>query len=144
MNQLSISCHHLYSAELSSLTSVEEKLIAIGISYCLITKFHINSESQKPTNVSYQKLVKDHVTVFVNDVVGVSRVLPLSINDVAEQICVIWVGLNTPKLKDISRLMSVSRSHVSQALLWLKENNLLYKDIEINLKEMRQWQDAKD
>ena len=117
MNQLSISCHHLYSAELSSLTLIEEKLIAIGIFYCLVTKFHINSESQKSTNVNYQKLVKDHVTVFANDVVEVSRILPSIIDDVVEQIRVIWVDLNTPKPKDISRLMSVSRSHVSQALL---------------------------
>ncbi len=144
VNQLSIPCHHLYPAELSSLTPVEEKLIAIGISYCLITKFHIDPESQKPTNVSYRKLVKGHVTVFANDVVGVSRVLPPSIDDVADQIRVIWVGPNTPKPKDISRLMSVSRRRVCQALLWLKENNQLYENIEINLREMSQWGDAED
>src|SRR5437762_8905436 len=112
MNQLSISCHHLYSAELSSLTSVKEKLITIDIFYCLITKFHIDSESQKSTNVSYQKLVKDHVTVFANDVVEVSRVLLPSINDVADQIHIIWVGPNMSKPRDISRLMSVSRRHI--------------------------------
>ena len=117
MNQLSIPCHHLYPAELSSLTLIEEKLIAIGIFYCLVTKFHIDFELQKSTNVNYQKLVKDHVTVFANDVVRVSRILSSFIDDVVEQICVIWVGPNTPKLKDISRLMLVSRSHVSQALL---------------------------
>ena len=89
MNQLSISCHHLYSAELSSLTSVKKKLIAIDIFYCLIIKFHIDSESQKPTNVSYQKLVKDHVTVFANDVVEVSKVLLSLIDDVVDQIHVI-------------------------------------------------------
>ncbi len=144
VNLLSIPCHHLYPAELSSLTPVEEKLIAIGISYCLVTKFHIDTESRKPTNVSYRKLVKGHVTVFANDVVGVSRILPPSIDDVVEQIRVIWVGPNTPKPKDISMLMSVSRRRVCRALLWLKENNPLYKDIEINLDEMRRWGDAED
>ena len=84
VNQLSIPCEHLYPAELSCLTPVEEKLIAIGISYCFITKFHIDPESQKLTNVNYRKLVKGHITVFSNDVVGVSRILPPSINDVAE------------------------------------------------------------
>ena len=68
---------------------IEEKLIAIDISYCLVTKFHINPESQKPTNVNYRKLVKDHVTVFANDVVRVSRILPSFIDDVVEQIHVI-------------------------------------------------------
>ncbi len=144
VNQLSIPCDHLYPKELSCLTPVEEKLIAIGVSYCLVTKFHIDPESQKPTNVSYRKLVKGHVTVFANDIVGVSRILPPSINDVAEQIRVIWVGPNTPKPKDISSLMSVSRRRVSQALVWLKENNRLYRDIEINLAEMRQWGDGED
>src|SRR6266480_1036517 len=114
MNQLSIPCHHLYPAELSSLTPVEEKLIAIDIFYYLVTKFHINLKSQKPINVNYQKLVKGHITVFANDVVRVSRILPPFIDDVVEQICVIWVDLNMPKLKDISRLMLISRSHVSQ------------------------------
>ena len=55
--------------------------------------------------------------MFVNDVVGVSRILSSFIDDVVEQICVIWVGLNMSKLKDISRLMLISRSHVCQALL---------------------------
>ena len=137
VNQLSIPCEHLYPAELSCLTPVEEKLIAVGISYCFITKFHIDPKSQKPTNVSYRKLSKGHVSVFTNDVVGVSRILPPSINDVADQIRVIWVGPNTPKPKDISSLMSVSRRRVCQALLWLKENNPLYRDIEINKEEMR-------
>ena len=117
MNQLSISCHHLYSAELSSLTLIEKKLIVIDISYCLVTKFHINPKLQKLTNVNYQKLVKDHVTVFANNVVEVSKILSSFIDDVVEQIHVIWVDSNTSKLKDISRLMSVSRSHVSQTLL---------------------------
>ena len=144
VNQLSIPCNHLYPAELSCLTPVEERLIAIGVSYCLITKFHIDPESQKPTNVNYRKLVKSHVTVFANDVVGVSRVLPPSIDDIAEQVRVIWVGPNTPKPKDISGLMSVSRRRVSQALLWLKQNNPLYRDIEINEEEMRQWGNDED
>ena len=144
MNQLSIPCEHLYPAELSCLTPVEEMLIAIGIYYSLVTQFHIDPESQKPTNVNYQKLVKGHVTVFANDVIGVSRILPLSINNIAENICVIWVGLNTPRPKDISSLMSVSRRRVHQALLWLKWNNLLYQDIEINEEEMSQWEDNED
>ncbi len=144
VNQLSIPCHHLYPSELSCLTPLEEKLIAIGISYCLVTKFHIDSSSRKPTNVSYRKLVKGHVTVFANDVVGVSRILPPSIDDVLEQIRVIWVGPNTPEPKDISMLMSVSKRRVCQALFWLKENNPLYKDIDVNLEEMRRWGDAED
>ena len=89
MNQLSISCYHLYSVELSSLTLIKEKLIVIDIFYYLIIKFHIDFKSQKSTNISYQKLVKDHVTVFANDVVEVSRVLLSLIDDVADQIHII-------------------------------------------------------
>jgi hypothetical protein len=102
----------LYSPELSSLISVEKKLIAIDIAYCLVTKFHINLKSQKSTNVHYRKLVKDHVTVFANDVVEVSRILPPFIDDVAEQIRVIWVDPNSLKSKDVSGLMLISRSCV--------------------------------
>ena len=117
VNQLSIQCEHLYPAELSCLTPVEEKLIAIGISYCLITKFYIDPESQKQTNVNSWKFAKGQILVFANDVVGVSKVLPPSINDIAEQIRVISVGPNTPQPKDISNLMSVSGRRVCQALL---------------------------
>ena len=138
INQLSISYYYLYSAELSSLTLIKKKLITINIFYYLIIKFHINSESQKLTNVSYQKLVKDHVIVFINNIIEVSRILLSSINDIINQIHVIWIDLNMLKSKNISRLMLISRRYVCQALLWLKENNLLYKNIEINLKEMIQ------
>ena len=89
MNLLSISCHYLYSAELSNLILIEEKLIAIDISYCFIIKFHIDIKFQKSTNVSYQKLVKNHITIFANDVVEIFKILSFFIDDVVEQIYVI-------------------------------------------------------
>ena len=144
MNLFLISCHHLYFAELSNLILIEKKLIIIDISYCFIIKFHIDIKSQKLTNVNYQKLVKNHVIVFVNNVVKVFRILSFFINDIIEQIYVIWVDLNTSKFKNISMLILISRKHVCWAFFWLKKNNSLYKNIEINLKEMTQWKNIEN
>ena len=144
MNLLSISCHYLYSAELSNLILIEEKLIAIDISYCFIIKFHIDIKFQKSTNVSYQKLVKNHITIFANDVVEIFKILSFFIDDVVEQIYVIWIDLNTSKLKNISILMLISKKCIYWVFFDWRKIICYNKNIEINLNEMRQWENAKN
>ncbi|KAM4056497.1 ATP-dependent DNA helicase PIF1 [Hirsutella rhossiliensis] len=67
----------------------------------------------------YPKHVKGHITVFPNDVQGL----------VAKR----------PGSRGLSGLLSVRRSVVVRALAWLKENNPLYGEVEIDTAEMDSW-----
>ncbi|KAF6802796.1 hypothetical protein CPLU01_16141, partial [Colletotrichum plurivorum] len=51
-------------------------------------------------------------------------------------------GPEKPLPKDISKLASVRPHAVEKALVWLKQNNPLYRDIEINYMEMATWEDS--
>jgi hypothetical protein len=50
-----------------------------------------------------------------------------------------WQGAEKPAPRDLSTLLSVRRSVVERALLWLKRHNPLYADISIDVAEMSRW-----
>lgn len=62
-------------------------------------------------------------------------VLPPSIDEIITPICVLFVGSSPPSaewLGDKAKLLCVWREKIRNALLWLKKNNLLYADIDID------------
>ncbi|KAM4063864.1 ATP-dependent DNA helicase PIF1 [Hirsutella rhossiliensis] len=116
-----LGCEHVFPDELKGLTSVE-KLIALNSCY------------------RYPKHVKGHITVFPNDVQGlVAKVLPHPLLRVIDEIHVSWLGAERPGSRGLSGLLSVRRSVVERALAWLKENNPLYGEVEIDTAEMDSW-----
>ncbi|KAF2184535.1 hypothetical protein K469DRAFT_780863, partial [Zopfia rhizophila CBS 207.26] len=134
-----LGCEHIFPEELKGLTPVEEKLIALNSCYSLITKYSL-SESQRQS-VRYPKHIKGHITVFPNNVQElVSNVLPHPLIRVMDEIHVSWQGAEKPAPKDLSVLLSVRRRVVEKALVWLKKNNPLYANIEIDIAEMESWE----
>lgn len=63
---------------------------------------------------------------------NIATSLPFHINDVCETIKIIFVGRFIPKAINFQKILVVRRQKVYNALIWLKNNNHLYKDIEIN------------
>jgi hypothetical protein len=117
---------------------VEEKLIALNSCYGFITKYSL-SESQRQ-RMTYPKHVKGHITVFPNNVEEVAtRVLPHPLLKVMDDIHVSWQGIEKPAPRDLSVLLSVRRSVVERALLWLKMYNPLYAGVRIDVDEMNSW-----
>ncbi|KAM4064054.1 AAA domain-containing protein [Hirsutella rhossiliensis] len=55
-----------------------------------------------------------------------------------DEIHVSWQGPK-PGPRDLSGLLSVRRRAVERALVWLKENNPLYGEVEIDVAEMESW-----
>jgi hypothetical protein len=143
VNNMDIGCEHRYPKELDGLSPVEERLIALQAPFGYITKFTVDNKT--PSGASYRKHVKGHIVVFPNNVEDlVTTVLPHPLLQTIENIHVSWSGNNRPSPTEVGTLLQVRKSRVVAALLWLKRNNPLYRDIEISLDEIQGWQYAED
>jgi hypothetical protein len=136
-----LGCEHTFPDELKGLSPVEEKLIALNSCYGFITKYSVvEGQKRNSQGAGYVKHIKGHLTVFPNNVQElISNVLPHPLLKVLDDIHVSWQGAEKPAPKDLSVLLSVRRSAVESALLWLKRNNPLYADIQIDTAEMESW-----
>lgn len=141
VNNMDIGCEHRYPGELNGLSPVEERLIALQAPFGYITKFTVDNKT--PSGASYRKHVKGHIVVFPNNVDDlVATVLPHPLLQTIENIHVSWSGPTRPSPAEVGTLLQVRKSRVTAALLWLQRNNPLYKDIKIDLDEIRGWQYA--
>ncbi|KAM6514317.1 hypothetical protein FALCPG4_015467 [Fusarium falciforme] len=134
-----LGCEHMFPEELKGLTPVEEKLIALNSCYGFITKHSIADGHRQSTR--YPRHVKGHITVFPNNVQElVTKVLPHPLLKVMDEIHVSWQGPEKPEPSDLAVLLSVRRRVVENALMWLKGNNHLYVDINIDKAELDSWE----
>ncbi|XP_044714496.1 PIF1 protein [Hirsutella rhossiliensis] len=104
-----LGCEHAYPDELKGLTPVEEKLISLNSCYGFVTRYSIPGGQRQ------------------------------SVSPVMDEIHVSWQGAEKPGPRDLSGLLSVRRRAVERALVWLKENNPLYGEVEIDVAEMESW-----
>ncbi|KAM4064147.1 PIF1-like helicase [Hirsutella rhossiliensis] len=109
-----LGCEHAYPDELKDLTPLEEKLISLNSCYGFVTKYSIPGGQRQ-------------------------SVLPHPLVRVMDEIHVSWQGAERPGPRDLSGLLSVRRSAVERALAWLKENNPLYGEVEIDAAEIASW-----
>jgi len=82
-----------------------------------------------------QRGVHGHIIIYPQRPSEIAKILPPSINDLLTPICVLFVGANPPTLEWLhkkAKPLCVRREKVRNALNWLKNNNPLYIDIEIN------------
>lgn len=133
-----LGCEHMFPDELKGLSPVEEKLISLNSCYGFVAGYTIPG-GQRQT-VRYPRHVKGHITVFPNNVQELARkVLPHPLLQAMDEIHVSWQGAEKPAPSDLSSLLSVRRRVVERALVWLKGNNPLYAEIEIDTAEMERW-----
>ena len=139
VNNTFMGCEHLYPDALKHLTPIEEKLIGLNASYGYITKFTVNKT--KISRVAYRKHIKGHITVFPNDVETLATtVLPHPLVTALDTIHIIWTGTNQPTPCDVSKLLSVRKHVVLDALSWLIRHNPLYAGIRIDTAEISSWE----
>lgn len=53
--------------------------------------------------------------------------LPLDIDDLCDTLKIIFVGAKIPNRVELRRVCGVSRQKIHNALLWLKNNNYMYR-----------------
>lgn len=133
-----LTCAHLYPSALRGLTIAEERLISLNVPYGYITRYC------KPTSTGtswhYRQHKKGHITVYVNDLDSLTAtVLPHPLIKMMESIRVCWSGAQVPSAVDLSRLMSVRRHKVIEALRWKKSHDTLYANVHIDEDRIRTW-----
>ena len=82
-----------------------------------------------------QRGVRGHIIIYPQHPSEIAKILPPPINDLLTPICVLFVGANPPTLQwlhEKAKPLTVRCEKVCNALTWLKKNNPLYADIEIN------------
>src|ERR1700722_8524980 len=119
--------------ELADLTVVEQSVIARCRATCYIIKLkEENSHLELSTS---QRGFKGHVIVYPQDPSAIAQKLPPAMEEIVPPICVLFVGSNVPTeqwLKEHAKPLAVRPAKIRQALIWLRDHNRLYKDIEID------------
>lgn len=128
--------------ELKDLTVVEEALIARRRAKAWIVHLQESADEdedgRRPANVNIpprQRAMKGHVITYPSKPEKVSPFLPSSLESVSSLMCVVFVGSKAPTkewLKTKAKPLVVRREKVRKALLWLRQNNDLYRDIKFN------------
>ena len=119
--------------ELADLTMVEESMIAQARSKSWIVKLQEHdTDVAAPTA---QRGLKGHTIIYPQEPDKLASLLPPSIEETLTFICVVFVGkskMTNTWLREKAKPLVVRREKVRSALVWLKRNNPLYKDIEIS------------
>lgn len=118
---------------LKCLTIVEEACISLRHGRCYI--IHLNGDSNLHSSPMSQRGLRGHVIIYPKRVGCMANVLPPPIDDVITPMCVLFVGSSPPTkewLLKSAKPLIIRREKVRQALVWLKENNPLYKDVCID------------
>jgi len=114
--------------ELQGLTIPEQKLIALYRHNNCIVKLNSSFHSA----ATAQSALKGNCISFPQDVVNIATSLPLELNDLCNSLKILFVGHQPPKKSQLKNILTVRKTKISEALQWLKKNNLLYQNIQIN------------
>ena len=120
-------------SELEDLTVIEEAMIARCRAKCWIVQ--LKEENQNIVMPDVQRGMKGHIIICPQRPSQIARLLPPNMSDILTPICVLFVGSSPPSqdwLRDKAKPLTVCREKVRAALMWLKENNPLYSDVQIN------------
>lgn len=111
--------------ELKNLTCVEESLIARCRVKCSIYKIH--SKQDKTTS---QYKISGNIITYPQNPNNIIKLLP-SLPE-REYFHVIFVGAIQPCESKLKQVLKVRREKIRNALIWLKNNNCAYSDVEIS------------
>jgi hypothetical protein len=124
--------------ELRDLTMVEECMIARARAKSWIVK--LQETDTNVTSPISQRGLKGHTIIYPQQPEKLATVLPPPVEDALTFICIIFVGssvLTSEWLREKAKPLVVRREKIFKALVWLKENNPLYKDVEIDGDNLR-------
>lgn len=110
---------------------VEEILIAKKRVYGFIVKL-------RATDVNYRHS-KGHLIVIPQAPEKIYNILPSPIFSAIECIKVVWVGKHRAREEHLIPFLQIRKSKVMQALTWLKHNNKLYRDSQLDFNVMNNW-----
>ncbi|CAF1542123.1 unnamed protein product [Rotaria sordida] len=121
-------------SELQGLTIPEEKLISLYRHNSCIIKLH----SPFHSTTTAQTALKGNCITFLQDVPNIVNSLPLTLDDLCDTLKIIFVGAHPPERIQLKKVLTVRKKKIIEALHWLKKHNVLYQNVDINLKNIAQ------
>ena len=121
-------------AELQDLTIPEEKLVSLYRHNSCVIKLHSPFHSATTS----QAALKGNCITFLQNIPNIVTSLPLALDDLCDTINVIFVGARPPERIHLKRIITVRKKKIVHALNWLKRYNILYQNIEIDMKNIAQ------
>ncbi|KAJ3551346.1 hypothetical protein NM688_g4757 [Phlebia brevispora] len=121
--------------ELKDLTEIEEAVIARCRAKCCIVKIGDDGVYKRRELPTMQRALRGNIIEFPQKPGALARALPPPVDEIVSFVCVIFTGHEEPTkqwLLEKARPLAVRRDKVRQALIWLKGNNPLYADLEID------------
>ena len=129
--------------ELSDLTIIEQSVIARCRAKCYIVKLkEEGTQLELPTS---QCGFRGHIIVYPQDPSAIMQKLPPAMDEIIAPICVLFVGSKVPDeqwLKEHAKPLVIRPAKIRKALIWLRDHNRLYKDIEIDEKVLQDMDDC--
>lgn len=123
--------------QLQDLTIPEEKLISLYRHNSCIIKL----QSPFYSVATAQTALKGNCITFLQNLPNIVSSLPLSLDDLCDTLKIIFVGARPPERIHLRKILTVRKKKIVEALSWLKQYNILYKNIEINLRNIAQLPD---
>ncbi|CAF1202328.1 unnamed protein product [Adineta ricciae] len=113
---------------LQQLTIAEEKLISLYRHNSCVIK--LQSPFHHPSTA--QTALKGNVITFMHDMPNIVQSLPLDVDDLCDTLKIVFIGAHVPNRVQLRMICGVSREKIRNALLWLKENNHMYRTIPVS------------
>jgi len=124
-------------AELQGLTIPEQKLISLHRHNSCVIKL----QSPFHSATTAQGALKGNCITFLHNIPNIVQSLPLTIDELCDTLKVIFIGSHPPQHIQLKKVLTVRKKKVAEALRWLKKHNILYKNVDINLKNIMQLPD---
>ncbi|KAI9059340.1 hypothetical protein FKP32DRAFT_1534638, partial [Trametes sanguinea] len=107
---------------------------------CVVHLKTDGEDEDAPVMANAQRGIKGHVIIHPQRPEKLASVLPPPVEEIMAPICVIFIGSKVPSrewLEKKAKPLIVRREYVVAALSWLKENNPLYSEVEVDMESIR-------
>jgi Helitron helicase-like domain at N-terminus len=126
-----------YPADLEGLTYIEECVIALAHPIGAVIKL---TSGGKCLGIEYRGS-RGHFITFKQDPSQLLTILPSSTLDLYKHVTISWAGMSKPTPENLLAFCRIEKARVLRALLWLVQNNPLYRDVRIDFDLIRSWED---
>jgi hypothetical protein len=136
-NYVNTTLCQAYPVELEGLTYIEECVIALAHPIGAIIKL---TSGGKSSGIEYRGS-RGHFVTFKQDPSQLLTILPSSPLHLYKHVTISWAGVSKPTPENLLAFCRIEKARVLRALLWLVDNNPLYKNIQIDYELIRSWEE---
>jgi hypothetical protein len=83
---------------------------------------------------------RGHFITFKQDPSQLLTILPSSPLDLYKHVTISWAGMSKPTPENLMAFCRIEKARVLRALVWLVENNVLYRNVTIDYELIESWE----